>query len=56
MAWCILGTKANTTTLQFLSLKNKKVTGDESKKAETEKQKSGVLEIAQVEKVALYNA
>jgi hypothetical protein len=28
----------------------------ESKKSETEKHKSGVLEVAQVEKVALYNA
>jgi hypothetical protein len=34
----------------------KKVTGDESKKSETEKYKSGILEVAQVEKVEIYNA
>ena len=33
----------------------KKVTGDESKKSETEKHKSGVLEVAQVEKVEIYS-
>jgi hypothetical protein len=34
----------------------KKVTGDESKKSKTEKHKSGVLAVFEVEKMALYNA